>query len=217
MTTQNRFGGKTVLEGLVDAAREKILVLDGAMGTMIQSRKFTESDFRGKRFADWPRDLRGNNDLLILTQPDAIRDIHLAYFQAGADIVETNTFSCTTIAQADYGMESLAARAQCFRRAAGRGGGDRGRKARRQEALRRRRDRPDQPHRLDLAGRVQSRLPRRDLRRSAHRLSRGRERPDRGRRRYSAGRDDFRHAQRQGGACSASTRLSKRPASNCRS
>ena len=64
--------------------------------------------FRGERFADWPRDLRGNNDLLILTQPDAIREIHLAYFQAGADIVETNTFSCTTIAQADYGMESLA-------------------------------------------------------------------------------------------------------------
>ena len=63
---------------------------------------------RATRFADWPRDLRGNNDLLILTQPDAIRDIHLAYFQAGADIVETNTFSCTTIAQADYGMESLA-------------------------------------------------------------------------------------------------------------
>ncbi len=108
MTTQNRFGGKTVLEALNEAAREKILVLDGAMGTMIQSHKFTEGDFRGTRFADWPRDLRGNNDLLILTQPDAIRDIHLAYFQAGADIVETNTFSCTTIAQADYGMESVA-------------------------------------------------------------------------------------------------------------
>ncbi len=108
MTTQNRFGGKTVLEALNDAAREKILVLDGAMGTMIQQRKFTEADFRGTRFVDWPRDVRGNNDLLILTQPDAIRDIHLAYFEAGADIVETNTFSCTTIAQADYGMESLA-------------------------------------------------------------------------------------------------------------
>ncbi|WP_374547668.1 homocysteine S-methyltransferase family protein, partial [Rhodoblastus sp.] len=108
MTTTNRFGGKTVLEALTEAARERILVLDGAMGTMIQQRKFTEADFRGARFADWPRDLRGNNDLLILTQPDAIREIHLAYFQAGADIVETNTFSCTTIAQADYGMESLA-------------------------------------------------------------------------------------------------------------
>ncbi|HUO54994.1 MAG TPA: homocysteine S-methyltransferase family protein, partial [Rhodoblastus sp.] len=108
MTTQNRFGGKSILEALNAAAREKILVLDGAMGTMIQQRKFTESDFRGARFADWPRDLRGNNDLLVLTQPDAIREIHLAYFEAGADIVETNTFSCTTIAQADYGMEALA-------------------------------------------------------------------------------------------------------------
>src|SRR5690606_30511994 len=66
------------------------------------------AEFRGTRFADWQRDLKGNNDLLILTQPDAIRDIHLAYFRAGADIVETNTFSSTTIAQADYGMEALA-------------------------------------------------------------------------------------------------------------
>jgi 5-methyltetrahydrofolate--homocysteine methyltransferase len=107
-STQNRFGDKTALQALTAAAREKILVLDGAMGTMIQQRKFSEADFRGQRFADWPRDLRGNNDLLILTQPDAIREIHLAYFQAGADIVETNTFSCTTVAQADYGMESLA-------------------------------------------------------------------------------------------------------------
>ena len=89
------------------AAREKILVLDGAMGTMIQQHKFTEADFRAERFADWPRDLRGNNDLLVLTQPHAIRAIHLAYCDAGADIIATNTFSSTRIAQADYGMESL--------------------------------------------------------------------------------------------------------------
>jgi len=89
-------------------ARKRILILDGAMGTMIQSHRFSEADFRGDRFADWHRDLRGNNDLLSLTQPDAIRDIHLAYFRAGADIVETNTFSSTAIAQADYGMESIA-------------------------------------------------------------------------------------------------------------
>jgi 5-methyltetrahydrofolate--homocysteine methyltransferase len=108
MTTKNRFGGKTALQALTEAAREKILVLDGAMGTMIQQRKFSEADFRGERFADWPSDLRGNNDLLTLTQPDAIREIHLAYFEAGADIVETNTFSCTTISQADYGLESYA-------------------------------------------------------------------------------------------------------------
>ena len=79
------------------------------MGTMIQQHKFSEADFRGERFADWPRDLRGNNDLLSLTQPQAIRAIHLAYFEAGADIVETNTFSSTRIAQADYGMEELVA------------------------------------------------------------------------------------------------------------
>jgi 5-methyltetrahydrofolate--homocysteine methyltransferase len=89
------------------AAKERILVLDGAMGTMIQTHKFSEADFRGKRFADWPRDLRGNNDLLVLTQPHAIEAIHLAYAEAGADIIATNTFSSTRIAQADYGMEEL--------------------------------------------------------------------------------------------------------------
>jgi 5-methyltetrahydrofolate--homocysteine methyltransferase len=93
---------------LNEEAAKRILILDGAMGTMIQERRFDEAAFRGARFADWPRDLRGNNDLLSLTQPDAIRAIHLAYFEAGADIVETNTFSSTTIAQADYGMEALA-------------------------------------------------------------------------------------------------------------
>ncbi len=91
-----------------DLAATRILVLDGAMGTMIQREKFSEEDFRAERFKDWSHDLKGNNDLLILTQPDKIRDIHLQYFKAGADIVETNTFSSTTIAQADYGMEALA-------------------------------------------------------------------------------------------------------------
>src|SRR5882724_13340555 len=90
------------------AAAKRILVLDGAMGTMIQTLRLSEAEFRGARFADWPRDLRGNNDLLILTQPEAIRAFHLDYLRAGADIVETNTFSSTAIAQADYGMESLA-------------------------------------------------------------------------------------------------------------
>jgi 5-methyltetrahydrofolate--homocysteine methyltransferase len=95
-------------EILTKAAKERILILDGAMGTMIQERKFSEEDFRGERFKDWPSDLKGNNDLLILTQPDAMRDIHEEYLRAGADIVETNTFSSTSIAQADYGMEELA-------------------------------------------------------------------------------------------------------------
>jgi 5-methyltetrahydrofolate--homocysteine methyltransferase len=88
-------------------AQERILLLDGGMGTMLQELKLDEQGFRGPRFKDWPRDLRGNNDLLVLTRPDAVRDIHLQYFRAGADIVSTNTFSSTAIAQADYGMESL--------------------------------------------------------------------------------------------------------------
>ena len=88
-------------------ASERILLLDGGMGTMLQQRRFDEAAFRNSRFKDWEHDVRGNNDLLILTQPDAVREIHLAYFQAGADIVSTNTFSSTVIAQADYGMESL--------------------------------------------------------------------------------------------------------------
>src|SRR5262245_21280702 len=89
-------------------ASERILVLDGAMGTMIQELKLDEGGYRGARFDAWNREVRGNNDLLILTQPDAIRKIHLAYYQAGADIVSTNTFSSTRIAQADYGMQDIA-------------------------------------------------------------------------------------------------------------
>ena len=107
--TMIRHDGDDTRKALNALAQERILVLDGAMGTMIQDKRFSEADFRGARFADWGQDLRGNNDLLILTQPDAIRDIHLAYFLAGADICETNTFSSTTIAQADYGLEAYAA------------------------------------------------------------------------------------------------------------
>jgi 5-methyltetrahydrofolate--homocysteine methyltransferase len=87
--------------------QERILVLDGAMGTMLQAYKFEEADFRGKRFKDHPVPLQGNNDLLSLTQPQAIADIHRKYLEVGADIVETNTFSGTTIAMADYQMEDL--------------------------------------------------------------------------------------------------------------
>jgi 5-methyltetrahydrofolate--homocysteine methyltransferase len=93
---------------LIAAARERILVLDGAMGTMIQGLEYDEAAFRGQRFADFHRDLRGNNDLLILTQPKAIEDIHADYLRAGADIVATNTFSSTSIAQADYDLSSIA-------------------------------------------------------------------------------------------------------------
>src|SRR5271167_1829519 len=93
---------------LLAAARERILVLDGAMGTMIQGLEYNEAQFRGTRFADFHRDLRGNNDLLILTQPEAIESIHGDYLRAGADIVATNTFSSTSIAQADYDLSGIA-------------------------------------------------------------------------------------------------------------
>jgi 5-methyltetrahydrofolate--homocysteine methyltransferase len=86
---------------------ERILVLDGAMGTMIQRERLTEAQFRGERFADWPHDLRGNNDLLVLTRPELIRRIHGEYLEAGADIIETNTFNSTSVSMADYGMQAL--------------------------------------------------------------------------------------------------------------
>ncbi len=87
--------------------QQRILVLDGAMGTMLQRHNFSEEDFRGSRFKDFPHPLKGNNDLLSITQPNAVRDIHRQYFQAGADIVETNTFSSTTIGMSDYHLEDL--------------------------------------------------------------------------------------------------------------
>ena len=88
--------------------RRRILVLDGAMGTMLQGYRLSEADFRGSRFARHPRDVKGDNDLLSLTQPDIVRAIHDAYLEAGADVIETNTFTATAIAQADYGLEAHA-------------------------------------------------------------------------------------------------------------
>jgi 5-methyltetrahydrofolate--homocysteine methyltransferase len=92
---------------ITEEIKNRILVLDGAMGTMLQAYKFSEEDFRGERFKEYPTPLQGNNDLLSITQPEAIKTIHGKYFEAGADIVETNTFSGTTIAMADYQMEDL--------------------------------------------------------------------------------------------------------------
>ena len=102
--------------------KEKILVIDGAMGTMIQRHKLTEADYRGARFADWPSDLKGNNDLLCLTQPDIIKNIHLQYLEAGANIIETNTFNAQAVSMADYNMSEFAyeinvAAATCARKA----------------------------------------------------------------------------------------------------
>src|SRR6478735_3478718 len=99
--------GSEVLSALRNAARQRILVLDGAMGTQIQGLGFGEDHFRGERFSGCACHQQGNNDLLILTQPKAIEDIHYAYARAGADIIETNTFSSTAIAQADYAMQEM--------------------------------------------------------------------------------------------------------------
>ncbi len=96
-----------MIDRITAAAQQRILILDGAMGTMIQRHTLEENDFRGDRFADWHTDLKGNNDLLSLTQPDIICDIHRAYLEAGADIIETNTFNSTRVSQADYQMEAI--------------------------------------------------------------------------------------------------------------
>ena len=96
------------IEALKREARERILILDGAMGTMIQRYKLDEAGYRGARFKDHPRDLKGNNDLLVLSQPNIISEIHHAYLEAGADIIETNTFNAQAISQADYGLEDIA-------------------------------------------------------------------------------------------------------------
>jgi 5-methyltetrahydrofolate--homocysteine methyltransferase len=96
------------MSNIKSALESRILIIDGAMGTMIQRYKLEEEDFRGERFKDWASDVKGNNDLLSITRPDIIKAIHLEYLEAGADILETNTFSSTAIAQADYNMQSLA-------------------------------------------------------------------------------------------------------------
>ena len=109
---QTDVNGATVsnkIDALKQQLAQRIMVLDGGMGTMIQSYKLEEEDYRGSRFADWPCDLKGNNDLLVLSKPAVIREIHDAYLAAGADILETNTFNATSIAMADYQMERLSA------------------------------------------------------------------------------------------------------------
>lgn len=101
-------GRRDRIEALKDALTQRILVLDGAAGTYIQNFELDEAGYRGERFADWSCDIKGNNDILNLSRPDIVRQMHDAYFAAGADVVETNTFSATTIAQGDYEMEALA-------------------------------------------------------------------------------------------------------------
>jgi 5-methyltetrahydrofolate--homocysteine methyltransferase len=111
------------MKDIKEELKKRILIIDGAMGTMIQRYKLEEEDYRGERFKSWHSDVKGNNDLLSITQPQIIEAIHKEYLEAGADIIETNTFSSTVIAQADYDMQAIAyemnvASAQCARRAA---------------------------------------------------------------------------------------------------
>ena len=98
----------SVWDQITSASADRILMLDGAMGTMLQKKQLEEVDFRGTRFADWPSPLKGNNDLLVLTKPDAVRSVHDAFLAAGADLIETNSFNATSISQDDYGMADLA-------------------------------------------------------------------------------------------------------------
>ncbi|MDC3353957.1 homocysteine S-methyltransferase family protein, partial [Schleiferiaceae bacterium] len=95
------------MHSIQDAASKRILILDGAMGSLIQNYRLDEAGYRGQRFQDWGQAVKGNNDLLNLTRPDIIEDIHRQYLQAGADVIETNTFNAQVISMADYGMESL--------------------------------------------------------------------------------------------------------------
>ena len=102
------FWHKSMSKDIKEILKERILILDGAMGTMIQRYKLSEEDYRGEQFKDHPKPLKGNNDLISITQPHIVKEIHAEYFKAGADIIETNTFTATSISQADYGLEDHA-------------------------------------------------------------------------------------------------------------
>ena len=184
-------------EELTRALETRIMVLDGAMGTAIQRDRPDEAGYRGTRFADWPSDLIGNNDLLTLTQPEIIAGIHREYLEAGADIIETNTFNANSVSLRDYGLEELGYElnfesARLARREADAVA------HRRQAPVRRRRARSDHPDRLDLARRQRPRRPQRLLRRARRGVPRGRPRSRRRRLRPADDRDDLRHPQRQG-------------------
>ena len=156
-TIHTPFTRATRMERLPALLRERILVLDGAMGTMVQRYQLSEADFRGERFADHPKDLRGDTDLLCLTKPDVVREIHAAYLAAGADIISTNSFTATRIAQADYGLSDVAGEMNEAASRLAREAADARRGRGRPAALRRGLAGPDQPDRLDLPGRQRPR------------------------------------------------------------
>ena len=197
---------RTRLEHLL---AQRILVLDGAMGTMIQRHTLTEADFRGERFTSHSKELRGNNDMLVLTRPDIILGIHEQYLEAGADIIETNSFSGTTIAQ--VGLRARAVRVRAERRSGeAREAGRRQMDDAGQAALRRRRDRADQQDAVDFARRQRPGVPRGHLRSDEGRVRRAGARAHRRRRRRAAHRNDHRHAERQGGAARGGRSRSRR-------
>ncbi len=185
-------------DALTAILSERIMVLDGAMGTAIQRDRPDEAGYRGERFADHPSDLIGNNDLLTITQPQIIRTIHEEYLRAGADVIETNTFNANAVSLADYGLEELSYELNYESARLARAGRRRGRD-RRPPAVGRRRARPDHPHRLDLARRQRPGRAQRLLRPARRRLPRRRPRPGRRRLRPADDRDDLRHPQREGG------------------
>ena len=206
-----------MFETLRTLLERRILILDGAMGTMIQRYKLTEADFRGTRFADHPRDLRGDSDVLVLTRPDVISAIHREYLAAGADIIETNTFGGTTIAQADYALEAAVYDINLE-----------GARLARAAADEWTAKTPDRPRfvagAMGPTNRTLSISP--DVNNPAFRAATFDElrdglrgsgaRPHRRRLRPPAARDDFRHPRRQGRASSPSRTCSRSGASACR-
>ena len=195
---------------LTAALRERVLVLDGAMGTMIQGHGLSEADYRGERFADHRDDQQGNNDLLSITQPEIIRGVHRAYLEAGADLLETNTFNAQRISLGRLRPAGTRLRAQRRRGLA------RPRRGRRDDRAHARpaplgagHARPHEPHGIHLPRRQRPRRPQRHLRRARRGLPRAGPRPRRRRRRRAARRDDLRHPQRQGRRSTRSRRCSR--------
>ena len=192
-----------------ELAKQRILILDGAMGTMIQRHKLGEADYRGTRFANHPKDLKGDNDLLVLTKPEIIRGIHAAYLDAGADIIETNTFNGTSLVQADYGLESIiyelnVKAAEIAKEAAHDAQKRDGRPRFVAGAL--------GPHGKDAVALAEGRrrvVPRGHVRRSERRVRRAGARPPRRERGRAPRRDDLRHAELEGRARSRSKRSSR--------
>ena len=184
---------------LAQLLHERILILDGAMGTMIQRYRLEEADYRGERFKDWPSDLKGNNDLLVLTKPAVIREIHEQYLEAGADILETNTFNGNRLSQADYGLQDYAAEIDTAAALLARECADR------YTALNPAKPRfvagvlgPDQQDGQHLAGGERSGRPQHPFRRTGDHLCRGDPRTDRRAGGRHPDRDHLRYPERQG-------------------